>query len=205
MQPSVILTLQPLSDNMSDHKNDAGSSGKRKRGPSSPPNTNTPSSTYANAFKTGAMLFQDVADAHPQPQPPRPARHSISKKSAHLRTIPLRERSSSTSTRRKGPRKPAPVTTASAWKLDKETGTFVAVVSAHEAVVNRPPRSAISNPHYHRPISSADSHDHQSHTSLFSSTVGDDSDARYQTSSPAAVEHPFPVQYPTYAVNGRSL
>ncbi|KAF9502774.1 hypothetical protein BS47DRAFT_1370025 [Hydnum rufescens UP504] len=172
---------------------------KEKMGSSPPQNSMTdPSSTYTNAFKAGMALFQDVANTCPKP--PRRAHHGISKKSVAPKTILPQEPSSSTG--RKGPKKLAPIATSSVWKLDEETGTFVTIVPVHKAV-NRPARPAISAPHYHRPVSSAMSsvnlHDKECHTSLFSTAVGGDSTPRHEAPLPEAVEHPFSVQYPTYA------
>jgi hypothetical protein len=182
---------------MPDHKKKAISSRKRKRESSPPQNsiTTTPSSsTYVNAFKTGMVLFQDVADAHPKLR--RRARHTILKKSAHVGTVPPQKPSNSMS--HEVPRTLAPVTKIPTWKLDEETGTFVTVVPIHKAI-NQPARPAISKPRYHRPASSADLHNKQGHASLFSSTVRHDSDPRHQTALPEAVESSFPIQYPTYA------
>lgn len=202
MRPSVKFTSQSsLSENMSTHDKNTSGPRKRKWGSSPPQNSMTEppaSSTYTNAFKAGVALFRDVTDTCPKP--PRRAHRRISKKSVAPGTILPQEPSSSTGC--KGPKKLAPITTSSVWKLDEETGTFVTVVPVDKAV-NRPARPAISAPRYHRPISSAmssvDPHDKERHTSLFSTAVGGDSGPRHEAPLPEAVERPFSVQYPTYA------
>ena len=189
---------------MGTHERNTSGPRKRKQGSSPPQNSITktpPSSTYMNAFKTGMALFQGVTDTCPNP--PRHVHCMISKKSVALGTNPLQEPSSSIS--HKGPKKLAPMASSSVWELDEETGTFITVIPVHKAV-NWPAQPAISAPHYHRPmsstassvVSSANPHDKEHCTSLFSSAVGSNSTC-HEAPLPEAVEHPFSIQYPTYA------
>lgn len=90
------------------------------------------------------------------------------------------------------------------WKLDTDTGTFVAVTQTAQPMKGPIPRANISRPRYHRStLPSKFSDVPQSRPSLFSGDIKEgsseaDGNNVSRFPSPEAIEVPFTIQCPTY-------
>ncbi|KAF9505612.1 hypothetical protein BS47DRAFT_1400242 [Hydnum rufescens UP504] len=208
-----LLSLSmPLksSDIHSPHQGNSSQRSRKRKRHSSPPGTSpslSPSTMYSSTLDKSMKMFKAVTDSVSSVKETASARKTPKAQESTSRTayprLPSTSMPSQDTHSQSGMQHRASAP-GSTWKLDRNTGTFVAVVpTVRSTETSRSaPRASISKPHYHRNKQPSEaSHSAHPSPSMFSGIIeeGSGTGGSNVGSSLGATEQPFVIQYPIHA------